>query len=128
VVDNHKLVGIVQRLSLTGGSAMLAKGTIPQGTLGEIVFGTVFGKVQAHIEFLHTGADGVPLAQAFSFLTMDDISSQRFKSALAEMHASDLSDLVQKQTAIDKAFETLRESIRQLSAMLNSGQRRRSRS
>ena len=107
---------------------MLAKGTIPQGTLGEIVFGTVFGKVQAHIEFLHTGADGVPLAQAFSFLTMDDISSQRFKSALAEMHASDLSDLVQKQTAIDKAFETLRESIRQLSAMLNSGQRRRSRS
>ncbi|HXJ90524.1 MAG TPA: hypothetical protein VMS18_27185 [Candidatus Binatia bacterium] len=128
MVDNHKLVGIVQRLSLTGGSALLAKGPIAQGTLGEIAFGTVFGKVQAHIEFLHTGADGVPLAQAFSFLTMDDMSSQRFKSALAEMHASDLSDLVQTRTAIDKAFETLRESIRQLSGMLNSGQRRRSRS
>ena len=77
VVDNQKLVGVVQRLSLTGGSALLVKGPIAQGTLGEIVFGTVFGKVKAHIEFLHQGADGVPLAQAFAFLTMDARSSQR---------------------------------------------------
>ena len=119
-VDNHKLVGVVQRLSLTGGSALLVKGPIPEGTLGQMVFGTVFGKVNAHIEFLHTGADGVPLAQAFAFLTMDEISSQRFKTALEQMHDSDLSDLVRKQTTIDAAFETLRESVRRLSGMLNS--------
>jgi hypothetical protein len=119
-VDNDKLVGVVQRLSLTGGSALLAKGPIPEGTLGQVVFGTVFGKVNAHIEFLHTGADGVPLAQAFAFLTMDEISSQRLRTALEEMHASDLSDLVRKQPAIDAAFETLRESVRRLSGMLNS--------
>ena len=56
-VDNQRFVGIVHRLSLTGGSALLVKGPIPEGTLGEMALGTVFGKVTAHIEFLHTGAD-----------------------------------------------------------------------
>ena len=68
-VDNQKIIGVVQRLSSTGGSALLMKGPIPKGTLGEMLFGTVFGKVNAHIEFLHRGADGVPLAQAFTFVT-----------------------------------------------------------
>jgi hypothetical protein len=122
-VDDHKLVGIVQRLSLTGGSALLGKGTVPEGTLGEIVFGTVFGKVNAQIEFLHTGADGVPLAQAFAFLAMDGESSQRFATALEEMQTSDFSDVVRKQTRIDAAFETLRESVRHLSGKLTSGRR-----
>ena len=125
-VENQKLVGVVQRLSLTGGSALLVRGPIPQGTLGEIVFGTVFGKVNAHIEFLHRGADGVPLAQAFAFLTMDAVSSQRFKKAIEEMHTPDLSSL--KQTPMDTAFETLRQSVRQLSGMLNSVRRTRSKS
>src|ERR1039457_6873484 len=84
-VDNQKFVGIVQRLSLTGGSALLVKGPIPKGTLGEMALGTVFGKVNAHIEFLHTGADGVPLAQAFAFLAMDAVSSNRFKAAAEQM-------------------------------------------
>jgi hypothetical protein len=122
-VENQKLVGVVQRLSLTGGSALIVKGPIPEGTLGEIVFGTVFGKVNAHIEFLHRGADGVALAQAFSFLTMDSMSSQRFNRAIEEMHTSDLSDV--KQTPID-AFEALRQSVLQLSGMLNSVRRTRS--
>ncbi len=125
-VDNQKLVGVVQRLSLTGGSALLVKGPVPEGTLGEIVFGTVFGKVNAHIEFLHGGADGVALAQAFAFLTMDAVSSQRFKRAIEEMHSSDLSDL--KPTPVNAAFETLRQSALQLSAMFNSMRRTRSKS
>ena len=119
-VNGQKFVGVVQRLSLTGGSALLVKGPIIQGTLGEMVFGTVFGKVNAHIEFLHTGADGVPLAQAFGFLTMDEISDRRFKRALEEMHASDLSDVVPKQTQTNGAIETLLESVRQLSSVLKS--------
>jgi len=125
-LDGQKFVGVVQRLSLTGGSALLAKGPIPEGTLAEMVFGTVFGKVNAHIELLHTGADGVPLAQAFTFVTMDDRSSQRFKKALEEMHTSDLADRVPKQTQIDVAFERLREGVRQLSGMLNSVRQTRS--
>lgn len=125
-VDNQKLVGIIQRLSLTGGSTLLVKGPIPQGTLAEIAFATVFGKVNAHIEFLRTGADGVPLAQAFAFFAMDAVSSKRFKAATEEMQNTSLSDLVQKQTPIDAAFETLRESVRQLSELLTSGRRTRS--
>jgi hypothetical protein len=125
-VDNQKFVGIVQRLSLTGGSALLVKGPIPEGTLGEMDLGTVFGKVNAQIEFLHTGADGVPLAQAFAFLAMDAVSSKRFKTAVEQMETPDFSDVGQKRTAIDAAFETLRESVRQLSATLTSGRRTRS--
>jgi hypothetical protein len=88
--------------------------------------GTVFGKVNAHIEFLHTGADGVPLAQAFAFLAMDAVSSERFKTAVEQMDPSDFSDVEGKQTPIDAAFETLRESVRQLSGMLTSERRKRS--
>jgi len=125
-VDNQKLVGIVQRLSLTGGSALLVKGPIAEGTLGAIVFGTVFGKVNAHIEFLHRGADGVPLAQAFVFVTMDAMSSHRLKMAIEEMHAPELSNL--KQRPIDAAFETLRQSVLLLSGILNSVRRAPSKS
>ena len=119
-VDNQKLIGVLQRLSLTGGAALLVKGPIPEGTLGEIVFGTAFGKVNAHIKFLYGGVDGVPLAQAFAFLPMNAGSSQRFKRALEEMHASDLSDVVPKHTQTNGAFETLLESVRQLSSVLKS--------
>src|SRR5579864_9618155 len=87
-VDDQTFVGIVQRLSLTGGSALLVKGPIPKGTLGEMVLGTVFGKVNAHIEFLHTGADGVPLAQAFAFLAMGAVSTKRFSAATKQMQSA----------------------------------------
>ena len=78
--------------------------------------------MNAHIEFLHTGADGIPLAQAFSFLAMDAVSTKRFKTA-EQMETPDFSDVARKQTSIDAAFETLRESVRQLSGMLTSGGR-----
>jgi hypothetical protein len=35
-VDHQKFVGIVQRLSLTGGSALLVKGPIPEGMASEL--------------------------------------------------------------------------------------------
>jgi hypothetical protein len=123
-VDNQRLLGVVQRLSLTGGSALLTKRPIPQGTLGQMLFGTVFVKVNAHIEFLHRGADGVPLSQAFSFITMDAVSSQRLKKALEEMNTSEFSDDVPERNRIDVAFETLRQSVRLLSGMLDSVRRR----
>ena len=122
-VDNQKLIGVLQRLSLTGGTALLVKGPIPEGALGEIVFGTAFGKVNAHIRFLYGGVDGVPLAQAFAFLAMNTRSSQRFKRALEEMRTPDLAG---KQTPIDTAFATLRRSVRQLSGLLNSTRQARS--
>ena len=128
-VDNQKFVGIVQRLSLTGGAALLVRGPIPEGTFGEVALSTVFGKVSAHIEFLHTGADGVPLAQAFRFLAMDAISTKRFNAAAEQMQSAGFADVEQKQTALDGAVESwskFRNSVRQLSGMLTSGRRTRS--
>jgi hypothetical protein len=124
-VDNQKIVGVVQRLSSTGGSALLMKRPIPKGTLGEILFATAFGKVNAHIEFLHRGADGVPLAQAFTFITMDGASSQRLHKAFQEMNTSDFSDTAAKEGLLNVVFDKLRQSIRQLSGMLDSRRKTR---
>jgi hypothetical protein len=118
-VDHQKFVGIVRCLSLTGGSTLLVKGSFPVGTVGEMALGTVFGKVTAHIEFLHHGADGVSQAQAFRFLAMDDVSTKRFNAAVKRMQVAGFSDVVeQKPTLIDTALEgwsKLRASVRQLS-------------
>jgi hypothetical protein len=127
-VDNQKFVGIVRRLSVTGGSALLVKGPVPRGTLGEMALSTVFGKVNAHIEFLHTGADGVPLAQAFRFLAMDAVSTKRFHAATKQMQNAGFADIEQKRTSLDRAFESwgkLRNSVRQLSGIISSGGRTR---
>lgn len=126
--DNQKLIGVLQRLSLTGGTALFVKGPIPEGTLGEIVFGTAFGRVNAHIRFLYGGVDGVPHAQAFAFLAMNPGSGQRLKRALEEMHSPGLADVAGKPTPIDAAVAALRQSVRQLSGMLNSIRQARSKS
>ena len=123
-VENEKFVGVIKRLSLTGGSAILAKGPIPQGALAEMGLKTVFGKVTAQIQFLHTGADGLPLAQAFRFLDMDDISRERFRAAADQMQRAGFSDAEEEPRPFDLAYQSvskLRESIRLLSVAITSG-------
>lgn len=122
-VNETRFVGVLQRLSLTGGSAVLSKGPIPHGTMGDIALNTVYGKVSAQVEFLQTGADGVPLAQAFRFLTMDDRSSSRFAAAAAQMEKEGYSDApAEKPSALSSpASETLGlllHSVRRLAATL----------
>jgi hypothetical protein len=115
-IDSHKFVGVLQRLSLTGGSALLVKGSIPSGTLGEMTLNTVFGKVHADIEFLQLGADGVPLAQAFRFVGMDDVSSQRFSAAAKQMQSAGFSDVEESPLGglASRTLGKLRDSIRRL--------------
>ena len=122
-INGAHFVGVLQRLSLSGGSAVLAKGPIAQGTMGDIALNTVYGKVSAHIEFLQTGADGVPLAQAFRFLAMEDASSERFAKAAQEMVREGFSDapLVKQSALAAPASETigrLLHSVRALAATL----------
>jgi len=123
-VDGRKLLGVIQRLSSTGGSVVLSKGPIPQGTLAEMDLNTVFGKVAAHIEFLQTGADGIATAQAFRFLDMDDISSERFIAAAEQMESSGFSDVEEKGNAFgdlaSKGLSRLQNGIRRLSEMIDS--------
>jgi hypothetical protein len=114
IVETHKFVGVIQRLSLTGGSVLLAKSSIPPGTLGSMILATVFGKVTAEIEFLRTGADGMPLAQAFRFVRMDSVSQERFSAAAKQMQSEGFSD-VEENPLGDLASRTiskLRDGIR----------------
>ncbi len=122
-VDDTRFVGVLQRLSLTGGSAVLSKGPIPHGTMGDVAMKTVFGKVSAHIEFLQTGADGVPLAQAFRFLAMEDASAERFAAAAKQMEEEGYSDAPPTKSSVGSspASETLGlllHSVRRLAATL----------
>jgi hypothetical protein len=126
-VESQKFIGVIKRLSLTGGSAILTKGPIPQGTLGEMGLNTVFGNVRAQIQFLHTGADGIPLAQAFRFLEMDETSRERFRSAAKQMETEGFSD-AEEQKPLDLAYRSLSklgESVRRLSAEITSDRRTR---
>jgi hypothetical protein len=129
--DSQKFVGVIQRLSLTGGSAVLSKGPIASGTLAEMAFNTVFGKVHAQIEFLHAGADGVPLAQAFRFLGMDDTSSRRFSTAARQMQDAGFSDTEEKESSIGSVateqLGKLRDSILRLAGAMKSSRGNRSR-
>lgn len=121
-IDEARFVGVLQHVSLTGGSAVLSKGPIAHGTIGNIAMNTVFGKVCAQIEFLQTGADGIPLAQAFRFLSMEDTSSRRFAAAAKQMEQEGYSDAPAKASTLSApASETLGmllHSIRRLAATL----------
>jgi hypothetical protein len=128
-VDNQNFIGVVQRLSLTGGSAVLSKGPVPHGTLAKMSLNTVFGKVTAQIEFLRTGAEGIPLAQAFRFFDMDDVSSRRFANAVAQMQSAGFSDAEEEEESLgDVASQTLnklRVGIQRLSGVIGAGRRTR---
>jgi hypothetical protein len=122
-IEDAKFVGVIQRLSLTGGSAVLAKGPIHPGQMGEMILGTVYGKVTAQIEFLHTGADGIPLAQAFRFIAMDDGSSKRYAAAAKDMERHGYSDgpvqpLVSPAPGAN-ALSQLLHSVRRLAATIS---------
>jgi hypothetical protein len=120
-VEEARFVGVLQRLSLTGGSAVLSKGPIAHGTMGNIALNTVFGKVSAQIEFLQTGADGIPLAQAFRFLAMEEASSKRFAAAAQQMENEGYSDAPETKPSSSPGAETfglLLHSVRRLAATL----------
>jgi hypothetical protein len=122
-INETRFVGVLQRLSLTGGSAVLSKGPIAAGTMGDIALNTVFGKVTAQIEFLQTGADGIPLSQAFRFLAMEDTSSKRFAAAAKQMEAEGYSDAPSANASAPSSpaaekLGMLLHSVRRLAATL----------
>jgi hypothetical protein len=88
--------------------------------MGDISLNTVFGRVDAKIEFLQTGADGVALAQAFRFITMDDTSTDRFNAAARQMVEAGFSDAPEEAAASPRTegLNRLLESIRRLAATL----------
>jgi len=116
-VHDRKFVGVVQRLSLTGGSVIHTEAPLPKGTLAGLDLKTVFGKVTAQIEFLHTGADGIAAAQAFRFLGMEDSCTRRLKAAIEQMQGAGYSDEEPGQKGLAglvSSLSTFREHIQRL--------------
>jgi hypothetical protein len=91
--------------------------------MGDITLKTVFGKVSAHVQFLRMGADGVPLAQAFCFLDMDDSSAKRLAAAAQKMENEGYSDTPRTKTSplsvpASEALGQLLHSVRRIAATL----------
>ncbi len=91
------MVGILVKLSATGGSVRVSKSYVPR-TVGEISLKTTSGKVTAAVEFLRTGVDGVAQAQAFHFIHIEPADRRRLEGALEEMR---------KQGQGEKPFQPL---------------------
>jgi hypothetical protein len=88
---------------------------------------TVFGKVKAQIQFLHSGADGIQLAKAFRFIDMDDVSRERFSAAAAQMRSAGFSDVGEKGSAFGNlTFQSLskvRDSVSRLSVLIKNARK-----
>jgi len=125
-IHDHRFVGVLQRLSLTGGSVIHTEDPLPPGTLASLDLKTVFGKVTAQIEFLHVGADGNTVAQAFRFLGMDDSCTRRLRTAIERMQNAGYSDAQIRQNGLSKLvaknLSTVRDHIERL---FQTGSRRR---
>jgi hypothetical protein len=117
-IRDHRFVGVLQRLSLTGGSVIHTEDPLPQGTLASLDLQTVFGKVTAQIEFLQVGADGNTAAQAFRFLGMDDSCTGRLRAAIERMQSAGYSDAEIGQDGlsrvVSKSLATVRDYIQRL--------------
>jgi hypothetical protein len=122
-VDTRKVLGVIKRISATGGSVILSvKDPARHGTLAEMCLNTVYGKVTAQIEFLHTGADGIRHAQAFRFLDMDKVSRKRFTAAAQQMQRAGFSDAEERQTPFGWAsngVSKITQSVGRLMGMSN---------
>ncbi len=117
-IRDHRFVGVLQRLSLTGGSVIHTEEPLPEGTLAGLDLRTVFGKVTAQIEFLHVGADGNTSAQAFRFLGMDDSCTGRLRTAIERMQGAGYSDAEAEGNGLSalasKSLSTVRDHIQRL--------------
>ena len=99
IINTQKYVGVIQRLSLTGGSVILSKGPDPARIAGRHGL--------EHSVWESEGADpipaaagsstGIPLAQAFRFIDMDDVSRERFSAAAAQMQSAGFSDVGERK-------------------------------
>ena len=99
-IRDHRFVGVLQRLSLTGGSVIHTEDPLPRGTLASLDLKAIFGKVTAQIEFLHVGADGNTSAQAFRFLGMGDSCIRRLRAAIERMQGAGYSDAEIRQNGL----------------------------
>ena len=81
VLGTHKVIGVLCKLSLTGGSLRLSK-SVSRGTVADLTVRATSGPITCAIEFLGPADKGTPPAQAFRFIHMAPAESKRLENAL----------------------------------------------
>jgi hypothetical protein len=126
-IEKRKVLGVIKRISLTGGSVILARNApAAQGSLGDMCLNTIYGIVNAQIQFLHTGADGLSHAQAFRFLDMDEVSRKRFTAAAQQMERAGFSDKEERHTALNWASTGLSKFTKTVQRLVRVNNKSRS--
>jgi hypothetical protein len=77
-----KVIGILCKLSVTGGSLRLSR-SVSKGTVADLTIRSTSGPITSAIEFLGPADKGTPPAQAFRFIHMGPAECRRLENALA---------------------------------------------
>lgn len=85
------VIGTMCKLSTTGGSIRLNK-FFAEGAIAEITLETTSGKMCSPIQFLRRGVDGIPTAQAFSFVHMDPSDHVQLATIIDGLRAEGFGD------------------------------------
>ena len=85
VVDGKPVAGQLQKISITGGLAVLAQPVKP-GSFADIELQTAVGKVKAAVEFLQRQES----AYAFRFVVLDGKDQKRLDTTLSLMRKQGL--------------------------------------
>jgi len=83
-IGPHRVVGILCKLSVNGGSLRLSK-PVSKGTVADLTLRATSGRITSAIEFLGPADRGTPPAQAFRFIHMAPAECRRLENALAEI-------------------------------------------
>ena len=84
LVENTRIDGTLQRLSLTGGSARVAQ-ACTAGDLAELKINTPSGRMEALVEMLAHSEIGEE--QAFRFVAMGDLDQEMLLNTVSRMRS-----------------------------------------
>lgn len=87
VIENRRLEGVLQKLSLTGGSARVSRDCKP-GELAELKINTANGHLEALVELLPRTEDEQP----FRFVAMGDSDQELLAATVTKLRQSGYSD------------------------------------
>jgi hypothetical protein len=124
-VDTRKVLGVIKRISATGGSVVIsAKGPAPHGTVAEMCQHYLCESDGTNRVSAHRGR-WYPTCQAFRFLAMDAVSRKRFTAAAQQMQHAGFSDAEERQTALDWASKSLSKVTQRVGRLIGMSNKKR---
>lgn len=106
--------GVLNKLSVTGGSISLPK-FFAEGTVAEVCFETVSGKVRSPIQFLRMRVDGSITTQAFQFIHMPADDKAKLSGVINQLLSKGFGDIKPSR------FEPVRQITRRAFQALRFG-------